>query len=58
MKAVMFVLAVFAALCSVFAFVPTMPVPTSRPRQFPTFPGQGPFNPKVGWPYPRPQRMF
>ncbi|CAL7935041.1 unnamed protein product [Xylocopa violacea] len=54
MKVAIFILAVFAALCSVFAFVPNMPVPT-RGKQFPTFPGQGPFNPRATWPYPMPK---
>ncbi|XP_017876439.1 abaecin-like [Ceratina calcarata] len=57
MRIVVFVFALFATMCSVFAYVP----PVRRPiggSQFPTFPGQGPFNPRLRWPYPPPRRMF
>ncbi|OAD54698.1 Abaecin [Eufriesea mexicana] len=53
MKVIMFIFAILAMACASLAFVPTMPTPGPRGRPFPTFPGQGPFNPRQHWPVVR-----
>lgn len=50
MKVVIFILALLATICVVFAYVPLPNIPQPARRPFPTFPGQGPFNPKIKWP--------
>nr|ACH90410.1 abaecin [Apis cerana cerana]ACH90418.1 abaecin [Apis cerana cerana]ACH90420.1 abaecin [Apis cerana cerana] len=49
MKVVIFIFALLATICAAFAYVPLPNIPPGR-RPFPTFPGQGPFNPKIKWP--------
>ncbi|CAD1479620.1 unnamed protein product, partial [Heterotrigona itama] len=52
MKTVTFIFVLLAAVCAIFAYVPPNYVPSPGRRPFPTFPGHGPFNPKIKWPYP------
>ncbi|XP_076686497.1 abaecin [Andrena cerasifolii] len=49
MKMGMFIVTLLAIVCTAFAYI----APVQRPRlgsSFPTFPGHGPFNPKIQWP--------
>lgn len=50
MKVVIFIFALLATICAAFAYVPLPNVPQPGRRPIPTFPGQGPFNPKIKWP--------
>ncbi|KAK1128096.1 hypothetical protein K0M31_003581 [Melipona bicolor] len=50
MKIVTFIFVLLATICAIFAiYVPPNNIPPGR-RPFPSFPGQGPFNPKIKWP--------
>ncbi|KOX74422.1 Abaecin [Melipona quadrifasciata] len=51
MKVVTFIFVLLATICAIFAiYVPSSNIPPQRRRPFPTFPGQGPFNPKINLP--------
>ncbi|XP_033205111.2 abaecin [Bombus vancouverensis nearcticus] len=54
MKAVMFIFIMLATVCAILAFVPYNPPRPGQSKPFPSFPGHGPFNPKIQWPYPLP----
>ncbi|XP_043604743.1 uncharacterized protein LOC122577483 [Bombus pyrosoma] len=54
MKAVMFIFVMLATICAILAFVPYNPPRPGQSKPFPSFPGHGPFNPKIQWPYPLP----
>ncbi|XP_017790090.1 PREDICTED: abaecin-like [Habropoda laboriosa] len=56
MKVATCIFILLAAICAVFAY--RSPVQRPGPATFPTFPGQGTFNPKVGWPYPLPNPRY
>ncbi|EZA47299.1 Abaecin [Ooceraea biroi] len=52
MKFYLFIVTLFLAAMAVFTYQP----PVQRPppgswKPFPTFPGQGPFNPRIKFPY-------
>ncbi|XP_043524279.1 abaecin-like [Frieseomelitta varia] len=51
MKVTTFIFVLFATICAIFAYVPPKYVPPLQRHPFPTFPGHGPFNPKIKWPF-------
>lgn len=51
MKCFLFIFTLLLAAMAVFAYQPPVRQPPPGWKPFPTFPGQGPYNPKIRFPH-------